>query len=263
MVCQGATLPNVAARTAAGWAAPRGGALAVSRKELRVRRIGLTAIVLAGWLATSLGVVADLGRAATAQMQMASVRVVHASPDAPAVDVLVDGNRAITNLAFGQAAGYVDLAAGSHQVAVVPTGAGPEAAVIQATLELAAGRAYTVMAVGQLAQIEPLVLSDDRAAPMGSTAKVRFVHTAPDAPAVDIAVTGGPVLFSNVPFKEASQYLEAPAGTLDLEVRVAGTDTAVLTVPGVTLEAGKVYTIAAIGLAGGTPSLQALPLIDA
>ena len=218
---------------------------------------------LAGLFAGFLGVGGGGERVATAQASMAMVRVVHASPDAPAVDVLVDGNRAITDLVFGQATSYVDLPAGGHQVVVVPAGAGADAAVIQAGLELAAGRAYTVLAVGPLAQIEPLVLYDDRTPPMGRLAKVRFVHTAPDAPAVDIAVVGGPVLFGNVSFKEASAYLEAPAGTLDLEVRLAGTEAVVLTVPGVTLEAGKVYTIAAIGLAAGTPPLQALPLSDA
>ena len=32
----------------------------------------------------------------------ARVRVVHASPDAPAVDVLVEGTRALTNVDFGE-----------------------------------------------------------------------------------------------------------------------------------------------------------------
>lgn len=191
----------------------------------------------------------------------AKVRVIHASPDAPAVDVLVDGGRAITNLAFGEVAGYVDLPAGTHAVAVVPAGAAADAAVIQTNLELAAGKAYSVLATGRLAEISPVVLSDDRGGP-DSTARVRFAHLSPDAPAVDIAVAGGPVLFSNVPFREAAAYLDAPAGTLDLEARLAGTDTVALSVPNVTLEAGKVYTILAIGLAGGTPALQALPLVD-
>jgi hypothetical protein len=200
--------------------------------------------------------------AAPAAQAMAKVRVVHASPDAPAVDVLVDGARAISNLGYGEAIGYVDLPAGAHAVAVVPAGADADAAVIDASLDLQGSTAYTVMAVGRLAEIAPLVLVDDLTAPMGSDARVRFVHTAADAPAVDVAVVDGPTLFSNMAFKDASQYLTAPAGTVDLAVRVAGTDTTVLTVPGVTLDAGKVYTIAAVGLASGQPTLAALPLSD-
>mgnify|MGYP000285877340 CR=1 FL=1 len=71
-------------------------------------------------------------------------------------------------------------------------------------------------------------------------AQVRVVHNSPDAPAVDVAVAGGPVLFSNVAFPDATGFAEVDAGTYDLE-------------------AGTVYDVFAIGtLADGT--LQALPL---
>jgi hypothetical protein len=80
---------------------------------------------------------------------------------------------------------------------------------------------------------------------------------------VDIAVTGGPVLFSNVPFKGTGDYLPVDAGTYDLEVRLAGTETVALSVPGVALEEGKVCTIFAMGLAGGEPALTAVPSVDA
>jgi hypothetical protein len=92
-------------------------------------------------------------------------------------------------------------------------------------------------------------------------AKVRFVHTSPDAPAVDVAVKGGPVLFSNVAFRQAGQYLSVDAGTYDLEVRLAGTMTVALNVPGVTLGVGKNYSIFAVGLVGNG-TLAALPVVD-
>jgi LPXTG-motif cell wall-anchored protein len=117
--------------------------------------------------------------------------------------------------------------------------------------------------VGQLANIEPLVLIDNNSAPAAGKAHVRFVHASPDAPAVDIAVTGGPVLFANVPFKGTGDYLPVDAGTYDLEARLAGTETVALSVPGVMLEDGKVYTIFAMGLAGGQPALTAVPSVDA
>jgi hypothetical protein len=135
--------------------------------------------------------------------------------------------------------------------------------VIDATLDLAADTDYTVVAVGLLADIEPLVLVDNNSAPAAGKAHVRFVHASPDAPAVDIAVTGGPVLFSNVPFKGVGDYLPVDAGTYNLEARVAGTETVALSVPNVALEAGKVYTIFAMGLVGGEPALTAVPSVDA
>jgi LPXTG-motif cell wall-anchored protein len=203
-----------------------------------------------------------LATSALAQSDMARVRVVHASPDAPAVDVWVNGNVAFSNAPFQGITDYASLDAGSYQVQVTPTGA-TEPVVIDATLDLAGGTDYTVVAVGLLADIEPLVLVDNNSAPAAGKAHVRFVHASPDAPAVDIAVTGGPVLFSNVPFKGVGDYLPVDAGTYDLEARLAGTETVALSVPGVQLNEGTVYTIFAMGLAGGEPALTAVPSVDA
>jgi hypothetical protein len=44
------------------------------------------------------------------------VNIVHASPDAPAVDIYFDGAAAVENLPFGIATGWVALPAGEHQV---------------------------------------------------------------------------------------------------------------------------------------------------
>jgi hypothetical protein len=106
----------------------------------------------------------------------------------------------------------------------------------------------TVVAVGTLDSIGVIALADDNTAPAAGNARVRFVHASPDAPAVDIAVKGGPVLFPNVAFKEFGAYAEVPAGAYDLEVRVAGTDTVALELPGVTLADGQIVTVFAAGL---------------
>ena len=98
------------------------------------------------------------------------------------------------------------------------------------------------------------------AAAQTGQAMVRVVHASPDAPAVDIAVKGGPVLFPNVAFKGASQFTPVNAGTYDLEVRLAGKTDVALAVPGVALKDGDIVTIFAMGLAGGQPALQAVPV---
>ncbi len=192
----------------------------------------------------------------------ARVRVVHASPDAPAVDVWVNGAVAFANAPFTGITDYAELDPAAYNVQVSPAGA-TEPIVINADLELTADTDYTVVAVGQLENVEPLVLVDNNSAPAAGKAHVRFVHASPDAPAVDIAVTGGPVLFANIPFKGVGDYLPVDAGTYDLEARVAGTETVALSIPGVALEAGNVYTVFAMGLLEGDPALAAVPSIDA
>jgi hypothetical protein len=209
-----------------------------------------------------LALVLTLATTALAQSGKARVRVAHASPDAPAVDVWVNDVKAFSSAAYKGITPYAALDAGSYGVKVVPAGA-TDPAVIDATLDLEGGTDYTVVAVGKLANIEPLVLTDNNSTPAAGKAHVRFVHASPDAPAVDIAVKGGPVLFSDVAFKGVGNYLPVDAGTYDLEVRLAGTDTVALNVPGVKLNAGIVYTIFAMGLAGGSPALEAVPSMDA
>ena len=189
----------------------------------------------------------------------ANVRVAHLSPDAPAVDVYVNGTKALSNVPFKDVSSYLPVPAGSTNFRVTPANAATPV-VIDATVTLNAGGNYTVAATGFLAGIQPLLLEDDR----GTTgqSKVRFVHASPDAPAVDIAVTGGPVLFSNYTFRQASPYPQVAPATYALEARPAGTNVVALSVPDVALRPGTNYTIFAVGLLSNK-SLAALPIVDA
>ena len=195
---------------------------------------------------------------------MARVRVVHASPDAPAVDVYADGAKVLTNVAFKGSSDYLSVPAGPHNFKVFATGANPATgtAVINADATLEVGKDYTVVAIGKLVDIKPLVLVDNNAAPAAGKAHVRVVHASPDAPAVDIAVKGGAVLVPNLAFGKDAGPLPVDAGNYDLEVRAAGTTTVALPVNGVKLTAGKIYTIFAVGLLNGTPKLEALPIVN-
>ena len=77
------------------------------------------------WMYPLLAIVLVLATAvpALAQDGQARIRVVHASPDAPAVDVLVNGQVAFQNVAFSEITDYAGLDAGTYSVQVVPTGA--------------------------------------------------------------------------------------------------------------------------------------------
>lgn len=219
-------------------------------RTLRLFAAAAVAAVLAAPAAagpTPLQVIATVDNQTANPGNVARVRVVHASPDAPSVDVRVDGGLAFADVAFGAATGYASVPAGTYNVQVEPAGAGNAGPfVIDADLTLAAGQDYTVVATDFLASITPIVLVDNNSAPAPGNARVRFFHGSPDTPAVDVALTGGPVIFANAPF-QASATGEVPGATYDLEARVAGTQIVGLYIPGVTFEAGKVYTVFAIG----------------
>ena len=105
-----------------------------------------------------------------------------------------------------------------------------------------------------MAEIAPQVYQVDLSDLADGESRIRVIHTSPDAPAVDIAVKGGDVLISEsgLPGRRVT-ILVVPAGAYDLEVRPTGTMDVALDLPGVTLEAGMVYDVFAIGtLADGT-----------
>jgi LPXTG-motif cell wall-anchored protein len=184
---------------------------------------------------------------AAAQNGNAMVRVVHASPDAPAVDVFVDGKAALTNVAFKAISNYLEVPAGQHKIAVAPAGKGEAAAVITANPTLEANKAYTVAAVGLLANIQGQIYSDDLAAPAPGKAHVRVIHASPDAPAVAVKVAGGPTLIESLAFPNASNYLPVDATTYNLQVTPAGANDVVLNLANTTLQAGTIYDVIAMG----------------
>ena len=105
------------------------------------------------------------------------------------------------NVFYKSVSAYWPVAAGPFTYEVRAAGADPESQpVIQVKGNLAAGKAYTVAAVGRQDQLQGLLLRDDMAPSAPGKAKVRFLDAAFDLPAVDIAVAGGPVLKSRLAY---------------------------------------------------------------
>lgn len=197
----------------------------------------------------------------------AHIRVVHASPDAPAVDVLVNGSKVLEAIPFKEYSEYLAVPAGRYDIRVNVSGT--NTTVLQASPELAAGQDYTAMAVGKVANIELLLIADDNSSPEDGNARLRVIHAAPSAPSVDVYATSPfealasktPAL-SNVPFKAVSGYLEVPAGNYQARVAVANTKTVAIDSGRIPKVNGAVRTIIAIENATGSTPFGFLILND-
>jgi hypothetical protein len=198
---------------------------------------------------------------AQAQEQTARLRVIHASPNAQDVDVLIDGDVAFSSISFNEFTDYSALPAGSGNVTIVPTGA-DEPILAELPVELQAEQDYTLVVAGKPPLIEPLLLNDNNTLPSASQARLRFIHVSPNVPEVDLVQSGGSTLFSNIPFKNTGTYISVSSGTYNLEAQIAGTGVAALVAPEMVLEGGNVYTIFLTGSAGGIPALQAVVSVD-
>ena len=208
-------------------------------------KIARRLVVLGLALTTALALVAPAFAQGTGQAQ---VRVAHLAPDAPNVDVYVNGDPVLTDVPYTTVSDYLSLPAGTQQVTVYATG-DTTSPVIDTPVELAAGSTYTVAAVGLVADdsLTAQVYQDDFRSPGSGNAKVRVVHASPDAGPVDVVPRGGQALVSGLTFPEASPYAEVPAGTYTLDVNAAGTNKTALTVPDANLASGGVYSAFAVG----------------
>jgi hypothetical protein len=215
----------------------------------------ITSLAFAGILATAMV-------APTFAADKAMVRALHASPDAPAVDIYVDDAKVLSGVTFKTLSDYLELDAGSYKVSIKAAGTDTVVSSIDATVD--AGMKYTIAAIGPLASISMTAFVDDGMT-SADGAKLRVVHLSPDTGGVDVALAGqsaadAPV--KNLTYPNATDYLALPAGTYDFEVRPTGTTTVALNLPGTALAADTNYTVFAVGSsAAGTPSDQALTVV--
>jgi hypothetical protein len=198
---------------------------------------------------------------------VAYLRVLHASPDAPNVDINVDGNNVLTNVAYKSASSYLAVKPGAHVIKVFPTGT--TTAVITANVTLAKDSYTTVAAINFVAKIQGQVLTDDNSAPKTGDAKVRLIHFSPSAGIVDIYVTAPgadlsqatPTL-SGVAFDTVSDYLQVAAGSYEIRITPTNTKEVVIDSGALALAAGQIRTGVALDDPGSNPPFTAIVLAD-
>ena len=183
----------------------------------------------------------------------ASVQILHASPDAPPVNISVSSTD-INNVDFKVGTGILTLPNNTYMITVdgiLPDGTPTVIGPVNLTFE--ADTRYSILAIGDVANIEPLVLSQpDTAVPAGAT-RLRVAHAAPLAPEVDVYLTApGADLTAEAPvgtfaFGGDLGPVDVTAGDYQLRVTVAGDPTAVAYDAGtITLADGANLLISAV-----------------
>lgn len=197
-----------------------------------------------------------------APQETAYIRLFHASPDAPAVDVYANGNLLAKGLVYKQITQYLRVPTGNYLIEVYPTDQKMNP-VISAAIEILPNTSSTIAAVGMLSEIMPHIIQEEFMPQIDrNKVYIRFVHLSPNAPAVDITLPDGTKIFEDVEFTEATEYIEIDPGTYAVQVRLAGTDIPVLSLPSVVLKPGIVNSVYAVGLVEGDPPLEALLITD-
>jgi hypothetical protein len=227
-----------------------------SRNSARVVALILIALALvAGLLPLKASTVMAQDDTAEAA---ATLRVVHASPGAPEVDVLLDGQTLLQGVAYGTASSYSTMTPEAHRVQIVPTGQTADAAVVDETIDAAPGQAYLVAVFGLLNDIGGAVYDVDLSEIEPGNARVRLLNFSPDAGAIDLLETGGDEWFGDVDLGEASDYRDIAPATYSADVR-GDEDRVLLTVSELPFEETRVYDVVVLGqVADDSLELQSL-----
>jgi hypothetical protein len=190
----------------------------------------------------------------------AKLRVLHASPDEPALDVLLDGKTVANSLAYGSATDYLSVSGGSRQLQLNQSGG--TTSVLTQSLSLSSSAPSTVIVSNFSSSINAVTLTDDNSSPTTGNIKLRFVNAAPAlgpcdvyvvAPGTDIT-TVTPTI-SNLAFEAASIYQVLPAANYEVFITPAGSNFAIIDSGPLTLNALQVRTLVALdSLSGGFTS---------
>ncbi len=197
------------------------------------------------------------------------IQVLHASFDAPPVNVLVDGSAALTDVDYLDGSGRIVLDEGTYSIAVEGILPGGNATVIgPVDLTFAGDTIYTIVAVGDVANIQPVVVEQPRTAVTAGTARLNVLHATEAAPQVDVFVTTpGADLTATAPvgsfsFTETIGPAEVTAGDYQIRVTLAGDPATVVYDSGtVTLNDGDDLFVAAVPNTGAGASPVSLALL--
>lgn len=181
------------------------------------------------------------------------VRVAHASPDAPAVDVYANDTLLVPNLALGQMTAHIPLPAGSYTLALRPAGSPAADAPVtfsEVTLDPSTP-AVTVVAVGEVGDgtLTLQAFADQVAGIQPEQARLAVINAVPGA-TVDVTVAdeAGTALVSALGTGAQSTTVDVPAGEFMILVGITGVATPVdLVVPAETYYGGMYYSVLVFG----------------
>lgn len=158
------------------------------------------------------------------------VRLAHLSPDTAAVNITLSSLSGdvtlfrLQNVGYGAVSKYMRLPQGTYALAMVPAGQNdPNATpVVSGSVEIAAGTAETVAAIGKNDDLTTKVFTDDLDEVSGGDARVRIVQASVTHSSVD-ATAGSTTVATGAAFGDASKYATVPAGSTSIAL-TAGSD---------------------------------------
>lgn len=183
------------------------------------------------------------------------LRVVMASPDAPAVDVMINGSQVATSLQYRNSTTYVPVTVHAQQVEIVEVS--NSKSLFQQTVTVPASANQTLLVTGPVAHLQGVLLTDGGATTTTANGEVRVVNASATMGAADVYITSGggfagstPVA-SSLAFGQSSGYQAEAIGDYDVFMTAPGTSNVLLDTGLLALTQSQLQTVVALDAAGG------------
>ena len=190
------------------------------------------------------------------------IRLFHASPNAPGVDVYLDGNLVAKDLKYQQFTSYLPITAGEYDIEVYPSGNTSTPVLEAKNFGITPNSIQTVAVIGQLNNLEFFPIPEPHLAVNPSMVFLRFSGLSPDSPPMDVALPNGQLLFRNLNYKDITGYILIPPGNYTILLKAAGTENIILTAPNFIIKPNRLYTTYTTGLNSGNPEMQIVQALD-
>lgn len=191
----------------------------------------------------------------------AYLRMLHACPDAPAVDVYLDDDIVVENLEYGKFTSYFTVDPGRYNLLIYPTGTS-ENAIIKEVITIDNNIINTVAVIGLPTSPKLLKINEPKQDITNGKAALRFVNLSYNSSPVDVILPNGKKLFSNVDYEQIEDYIELAEDKYSIKIVDSATSKDLLYVPNINLKSSRFYTIYLIGLADEQPYLQVVIPLD-
>ncbi len=164
-----------------------------------------------------------------------NIRIIHASADAPAVDIKLNDAVAAPGLDYPQSTGFVSIDAGSYDVAVdaIIPGGNLEGVITVDDITFAKDQRYTIVAIDDTDMIGEFIAEESAATPGAGEVAISVLHAATSVEGTNVDVyvtTPGADITSTAPNFSFDFKGQVDAGALsadEYQIRVvAGGDTA-------------------------------------
>lgn len=189
-----------------------------------------------------------------------SIRVLHAVPNAPNVDVYANGNLIVSNIAFSSISDYLNLSPGTYELQLYKAGFYDKPLLTQNVL-LEPSANYTVCVV-TLGNLYLFRLRDATIATSPDSAYLRFMNLSQSSPLLNLTLPNGTQLFPSVEYLETTGYYTTSPGIYNFKVEISGGTIVSKNIKNLSLDGGKLYTIYVLGIFNGKPPLGYLFVED-